>query len=845
MSLLRFDGKVAVITGAGAGLGKSHALIFASRGAKVVVNDLGGAFTGGGASARAADAVVDEIKAAGGIAVANYDSVTDGAKIIETAIKNFSRVDILVNNAGILRDTSFHKMTKEDWDLIFKVHVEGAFACTHAAWPYMREQNYGRVIFTSSAAGLYGNFGQVNYSAAKLGLVGFSNSLALEGAKKNIFSNAIAPVAASRMTETILPPEVLANLKPEYVTPLVAYLSHESSTENGGIFEVGAGFFGKLRWERSTGKTFKLGRAITPETVATVFSEICDFKTSTHPANVMDALTPLLSNVSSQSKGGNEFIDVDLALGAKMPEATSSYDERDLALYALGVGAGAQKPRDEHELKLVYERNSDGFQALPTFGVVPAVNAIFALAAEGKTAPGLNYGLDRILHGEQFTEIVKTLPPKAKLKHQAHISEIFDKGKHAIVVTHIDTFDAETNQLLVKNDLSMVVRGAGGWGGERGPSSDVNVPPSRAPDAVIVEKTSDNQALLYRLSGDWNPLHVDPEFAKLFGFEKPILHGLCTYGYVGRAVVSAFLGGDVRKFKNIKVRFADSVFPGETLKIEMWKESDLRILVKATVVERNVVCISNAAVEFYAEIPTAKGSATEVKQINIPATPSASATEAIFEGIGTYVAQHPELLKQVGHVYQFNITNPDSAWILDLKNGNGSVKAGSADTADCTLKLLDSDWLAMSSGQADPQKLFTTGKLKITGNVMASQKLEFLKKIAPSEATPIRSEKLPASAEIAVSVHGPKVLAKLKGNQIALNAPLNFRVKNTNFQFSVGQGVAEGSNGNAVSTVTLPDDTFIELSKGTSVKSLYQMGLLKVDGDLNAVRNLDFFKGTL
>ena len=211
---LRFDGKVVIVTGAGQGLGRSHALAFAARGAKVVVNDLGGTSTGGGKSSAAADKVVAEIKAAGGEAVANYDSVEDGASIVKTAIDTYGRIDIVVNNAGILRDTSFPKMTDADWDLIFRVHMVGAFRVTHAAWPYMRDQGYGRIIFTSSAAGIYGNFGQANYGAAKLGLVGFDNTLAVEGVKKNIRVNTIAPLAGSRLTETVMPKEVVDALKP-------------------------------------------------------------------------------------------------------------------------------------------------------------------------------------------------------------------------------------------------------------------------------------------------------------------------------------------------------------------------------------------------------------------------------------------------------------------------------------------------------------------------------------------------------------------------------------------------------------------------------------------------------
>lgn len=197
---LRFDGKVVVVTGAGGGIGREYALFFAARGAKVVVNDLGTSHTGVGAGGNnSADKVVAEIKAKGGVAVANYDSVEFGDKIIKTAIDNFKRIDILINNAGILRDISFQKMKDDDWNLIFKVHVYGAYSCTRAAWNFMREQGYGRIINTSSAAGLFGSFGQVNYSAAKLALHGFTQSLAKEGVKKNILVNTIAPIAATRM----------------------------------------------------------------------------------------------------------------------------------------------------------------------------------------------------------------------------------------------------------------------------------------------------------------------------------------------------------------------------------------------------------------------------------------------------------------------------------------------------------------------------------------------------------------------------------------------------------------------------------------------------------------------
>jgi len=292
---IRFDDRVAVITGAGNGLGRAYALELAARGAKVVVNDLGGATGGGGGDRAAADAVVREIAAAGGVAIANHDSVIEGERIVGAALEAFGRVDILVNNAGILRDVSLHKMTDADWDSVYDVHVRGAFRTTQAAWEGFRSQGYGRVIFTASAAGIYGNFGQANYAAAKLGLVGLAQTLALEGKTKNIMVNTIAPIARSRLTEAVLPGPLLSMLSPELVAPLVLKLCAEGSQETGGLFEVGAGWIGKLRWERSKGVMFA-GGGFTPEDVEDAWGRIADFAAADHPANVGEALGLMLAH---------------------------------------------------------------------------------------------------------------------------------------------------------------------------------------------------------------------------------------------------------------------------------------------------------------------------------------------------------------------------------------------------------------------------------------------------------------------------------------------------------------------------------------------------------------------
>jgi NAD(P)-dependent dehydrogenase (short-subunit alcohol dehydrogenase family) len=251
--------RVIVVTGAGGGLGREYALRLAKEGASVVVNDLGGARDGTGAGHSMADDVVNEIKDAGGRAAANYDSVAEpeGAEnIIKTALDEFGKVDGVVSNAGILRDGTFHKMTFENWDAVLKVHLYGGYNVIRAAWPYFREQSYGRVVVATSTSGLFGNFGQANYGAAKLGLVGLINTLAQEGAKYNIKTNAIAPIAATRMTEDIFPKEVLAKLTPEYVAPVVAFLCTEEVPETASILIVGGGKVQRAALFQTGGVTF-------------------------------------------------------------------------------------------------------------------------------------------------------------------------------------------------------------------------------------------------------------------------------------------------------------------------------------------------------------------------------------------------------------------------------------------------------------------------------------------------------------------------------------------------------------------------------------------------------------
>jgi NAD(P)-dependent dehydrogenase (short-subunit alcohol dehydrogenase family) len=297
MADLGFDGKVAVITGAGGGLGRSHALELARRGALVVVNDLGGSVDGTGDSQTAAQRVVDEIKAAGGEAVANYDSVATpegGTAIVQTALDNWGRVDIVINNAGILRDASFKNMTPDQLNPVLDVHLRGAFYVTQPAWETMRAQNYGRIVNTSSGAGVFGNFGQTNYGAAKMGLVGLTRVLAVEGAKYNIKANAIAPVAKTRMTEDLLGP-VADKLGPEYVTPLVVFLAHEDCPVSGEVYSVGGGRVARVFLGVTEGI---VDHNLTPESVRDSFDTIRNETGYSVPANLNEEMGLALKALS-------------------------------------------------------------------------------------------------------------------------------------------------------------------------------------------------------------------------------------------------------------------------------------------------------------------------------------------------------------------------------------------------------------------------------------------------------------------------------------------------------------------------------------------------------------------
>lgn len=309
---IRFDGRVAVVTGAGAGLGRLYALELGKRGAKVVVNDLGGLRDGSGkGSSDAADRVVEEIRADGGEAVANYDSVATpegGERIVNSALEAFGRVDILINNAGILRDRTLVKMEPQDWDAVMAVHLDGAYHVTRPAFMKMRENGFGRIILTTSAAGLYGNFGQTNYSAAKMALVGFMNTLKLEGDRHEIKVNAVAPIATTRLTEDILPPDLAEKLRPEFVAPLVLLLCSDECRVSGAIYSAGMGHYTRAAMITNPGVSLGDGLKIpTPESIAHHIKDIISLEGASEYSNATEALGAMLQQAAppAEAAGGS------------------------------------------------------------------------------------------------------------------------------------------------------------------------------------------------------------------------------------------------------------------------------------------------------------------------------------------------------------------------------------------------------------------------------------------------------------------------------------------------------------------------------------------------------------
>uniref|UniRef100_A0A672KGM4 Hydroxysteroid (17-beta) dehydrogenase 4 n=1 Tax=Sinocyclocheilus grahami TaxID=75366 RepID=A0A672KGM4_SINGR len=593
-------------------------------------------------------------------------------------------------------------------DLIQRVHLRGSFLVTRAAWNHMKTQKFGRIIMTSSAAGIYGNFGQANYSAAKLGLLGLSNTLAIEGQKYSIHCNTIAPTAGSRLTETVMPPDLVQSLRAEYVAPLVLWLCHEACQENGGLFEVGRGCVccGAVRWERSLGRTVRQkNKSMTPEAVRDAWNEICDFTDASKPASIQESLQTLvevLSRVEDERgirANPTGKCSTSSAVGQTLPEMSFSYTHMNCILYALGVGMSTREP---DQLKFLYEGHED-FSCLPTFGVIPAQSAMTGLGS----IPGLNIDFTRLLHGEQYLEMFRALPTSGTLTSRATVADVLDKGSGMVILLDVHTYSGR--ELVCYNQFSVFVVGAGGFGGKRtSQKAVVTAPlPDRAPDAVIVDQTSRDQV---------RQIHTVPQTALLFKrFESPILHGLCSFGFAARHALKQYAANDVSRFKSIKVRFVKPVYPGQSLQTEMWKEAN-RIHLQCKVKESGDVVLSGAYIDLHTRDDDAVHSQTDGLQ-----------SDLVFAEIGRRIrdAGH-ELVKKVNAVLGWEISKDGRTvreWTVDLKTGRGSLHTGASE-ADVIFSVSDEDFMEVVTGKLNPQKAFFSGKLKVKGNIMLSQKLE-------------------------------------------------------------------------------------------------------------------------
>lgn len=584
--------KVVIITGAGSGLGKSHAEWFARYGAHVVVNDINDPKN-----------FVSELNQKYGpdCAIANTNNIiTESDKIVDNAISKFGHVDILVNNAGILRDKSFLKLTEKDWNDVMDVHLLATFNMCKAVWPHFIKQKSGKIINTTSTSGIYGNFGQANYAAAKAAILGFSRTLAIEGSKKNIKTNIIAPHAETAMTKTIFGEKELKNhFEPSFVSPFVVLLASDELQKknrrggvNGLLFEVGGGWCGQTRLQRSPGFVSRL-KDVPPEVLRDNWEKVTNFSKGkmVYPTSTEQASMAILQAVQKAEMESMSQANSKTSNTAANDKNEFTYTFRDSILYNLGLGATSD------ELKYSYEKDPD-FQVLPTFAVIPCMNCFTKLNMDDILD---NFNFAMLLHGEQYFKLHDgNLATSGTVRTEVKPLQLIDKnGKAAVVVGGFKTFDTKTNKLLTSNEGTYFIRGAtvpkenqilDASNRSKFAIERFTAPKEKKPDFETNIQTSSNQAALYRLSGDLNPLHIDPSVAKSVKFPKPILHGLCTMGVTVKALYEKY-----GSFSELKVRFTNVVIPGDKLKVKAWKQSNDIVVFQTWDVDRNVIVLDNCA----------------------------------------------------------------------------------------------------------------------------------------------------------------------------------------------------------------------------------------------------------
>jgi 3-hydroxyacyl-CoA dehydrogenase/3a,7a,12a-trihydroxy-5b-cholest-24-enoyl-CoA hydratase len=460
------------------------------------------------------------------------------------------------------------------------------------------------------------------------------------------------------------------------------------------------------------------GGNVTLESVRDNWGNITDMTEASFPASIHEVVGSIAQAISDSKTtaqsddGGDTGMNPERAKAHSFRPDKFKYSHNDAILYAISLGVTVE---ETDNLRFLYE-NNEPFSVIPTFGTIISQKAMREVLV-GRI-PGLKVDLVRLLHGEQYTELMKPLPAEGVLESRLQITDVLDKGSGAVLVLDVTT--SHQDEVVMKNQFVIFLVGSGNFGGSRNSAALVPMidPPKRSPDTTVKVKTQNNQAALYRLTGDINPLHIDPGFASVAGFDKPILHGLCSYGITCWQVIKQFAANDVTKFKAIKARFSKPVTPGQTLNIDMWKDGT-RIFVETKVVESGQVALKG-----YVDLTSVAGGVPQAK-----VSQSNLASDPVFEDLNRRLQSNQKAGEGINAVFQWNITKnkaPASQWTLDLKSRpfslyRGAPKSGKADT---TLTIDDDDVISLIAGKLSPQVAFMKGKIKVTGNIMLSQKLQ-------------------------------------------------------------------------------------------------------------------------
>ncbi|XP_014280061.1 peroxisomal multifunctional enzyme type 2 [Halyomorpha halys] len=536
-------------------------------------------------------------------------------------------------------------------------------------------------------------------SAAKMALVGLCNTLAIEGARYNIHSNVIVPTAASRLTENILPPDFFEQLKPELIAPVVTWLCHEDCEENGSIIESAAGWASKHVLMRGKGTVLRrsLADPVSIEDVREKWDKVVNIEK-------LDRLGSIQEETANLTKF---FSDMD---GISSDEDSDFSDKyiatfKDCITFALGIGASVKNPGD---LKYLYEGH-ENFTALPTQLIMPALMANLTSSKVTKAIPNRSFDMSQVLHGEQYLEVYKTLPINEELRSTIDIIEVLDKGKNAVIITGSKTYDTN-DELVCYNEFALLVVNAGGFGGPKNSSKIISTEehPKRNPDATVIEGTSISQAALYRLAGDLNPLHIDPNFALLGGFKEPILHGLASLGFSVRHVLLRYADNDPSLFKAVKARFVKPVLPGDSLKTSMWRKGN-RIYLQTEAVKAKTIVISGAYVDLHSVVDK-----------KLPPPPSGGYTlfnspgfvEAIQEKL--YLTQN---LRDIDYncLLEVDVNGRTNSWVIH--NGHIShIIPSDYKGYDAVLKIDGNDLTSMVTGRIGYKDAERQGKINVEGD---------------------------------------------------------------------------------------------------------------------------------